>query len=169
MPGPRGREDLCEEHPRGDLGQIIFAVVFAAVWGLDSFVLKLTTLAASYVPLYVRLPVAAALLGISLYLTVKGHGAVFGEVRMPPSVIRDGVFSWTRHPLYLSAILVYLGLVVSTLSIAAFMLWVVICIFYDRISAYEEDRLVSRFGEEYAEYTRQVPRWLPRPGGFDRN
>jgi protein-S-isoprenylcysteine O-methyltransferase Ste14 len=169
MPGPGNREDLCEEHPQGDLGQIILGVVFFVVWGLDSFVLKLTTFAAAGVPMYVRAPVGAALIGVSLYLAVKGHRVIFGEVRRPPSVIRSGIFSYTRHPLYLSVILLYLGLVVLTLSVAAFVLWLIIFIFYDRISAYEEDRLGERFGEEYSDYTRQVPRWLPRPGGFGKH
>ena len=169
MPGPGNREDLCEEHPRGDLGQIIFAVIFFIVWGLDSFVLNLTTFPAASVPLYVRAPVAALLLCLSLYLAVKAHRVVFSEVREPPSVIKAGIFSHTRHPLYLSAILLYLGLVVLTLSVAAFILWLIICIFYDRISAYEEGRLAERFGEEYSDYTSQVPRWLPRPGGFGKS
>ena len=169
MPGPRGREDLCEEHPQGDLGQIIFGIIFFIVWGLDSFLLKLTTFPAASVPLLVRAPVAAALILTSIYLAVRGHQVVFGEVREPAAVIRTGVFSYTRHPLYLAAILLYLGLVALTLSVAAFILWVIICVFYDRISAYEEGRLVERFGEDYSKYTRQVPRWLPRPGGFGKN
>ena len=169
MPGPRNREDLCDEHPSGDVGQIIFGLLFFAVWALDSFVFKLTTFPAAYVPLYVRLPVAGLLVGLSLYMSVKGHKIVFGETREPPKVIQRGVFSYTRHPLYLGTILLYLGFVVSTLSVAAFVLWVIIFIFYDRISAYEEVRLEERFGEEYSEYTRQVPRWLPRPGGFSKN
>ncbi len=169
MPVPRNREDLSEEHPRGDLGQIVLGIIFVAVWGLDSFLLKLTTFPAAGVPIYLRAPVAAALVCTSLYLAVKAHRAVFGEVREPPGVISSGVFSHTRHPLYLSTILLYLGLVALTLSVAAFLLWVVICIFYDRISAYEEDRLAERFGDEYSDYTRQVPRWIPRPGGFDKH
>jgi protein-S-isoprenylcysteine O-methyltransferase Ste14 len=169
VPGPRNREDLCEEHPRGDLGQIIFGTVFAILWGLDSFVLKLTTFPAAHVPLFVRVPVAVLLIGLALYLAVKGHRVVFGEVREPPSVISTGIFSYTRHPLYLSAILLYLGLVVLTLSVAAFILWVIIAVFYDRISAYEEVRLTERFGDEYEDYTEQVPRWLPRPGGFGKD
>jgi protein-S-isoprenylcysteine O-methyltransferase Ste14 len=169
MPGPRGREDLCEEHPRGDLGQIIFAAAFLIVWALDSFIFRLTTFPAASVSLYVRVPVTALLIGTGIYLAVKGHRVVFGEVREPPAVIRNGVFSYTRHPLYLSTILLYLGLVVLTMSLASLILWVIICVFYDRISAYEEVRLAERFGEEYSEYTKQVPRWLPRPGGFGKN
>ena len=169
MPGPRDREDLCEEHPRGDLGQIIFATAFLIIWGLDSFLLKLTTFPAAHVPLQLRVPVATLLIGTAVYLAVKGHKVVFGEVRDPARVIRTGIFSYTRHPLYLSTMLLYLGLVVATLSVAALILWAIICVFYDRISAYEEERLVERFGEEYTEYTRQVPRWLPRPGGFSKN
>jgi protein-S-isoprenylcysteine O-methyltransferase Ste14 len=169
MPGPRGREDLCEEHPRGDTGQIIFGIIFLAIWVLDSFVFKLTTFPAASVALYVRAPVAALLVGTGVYMAVKGHNVVFGEVRKPAAVIRTGVFSYTRHPLYLSVILIYLGLVALTMSLAALILWVIICIFYDHISAYEEGRLAERFGEEYSDYKEQVPRWLPRPGGFGKN
>ena len=169
MPVPRNREDLCEEHPRGDLGQWIFAFVFLAIWAIDSFWLKLTTFAAASVPVYVRIPVAAFLVIAGLYLTVKGHRAVFGEVRKPASVIRSGVFSYTRHPLYLSNILIYLGLLVLTMSLASFIIWVIVFIFYDRISAFEEVRLTERFGEEYSDYTKQVPRWIPRPGGFGKH
>ena len=169
MPGPRSREDLCEEHPRGDLGQIVLGIIFFAVWALDSFVFKLTTFPAAHTPLYVRVPVTAALILVALYLAVTAHRVVFGEVRNPPSVIKEGVFSYTRHPLYLSTILLYLGLVALTLSVASFILWLVICVFYDRISSYEEVRLTERFGDEYSNYTRQVPRWLPRPGGFGKH
>lgn len=168
MPVPRNREDLCEEHPRGDLGQWIFAVAFLAVWAIDSFWLKLTTFPAASVPLYIRIPVAALLVFTGIYLAVKGHRAVFGEVRKPPSVIRSGVFSHTRHPLYLSNIVIYLGLMVLTMSLASLIIWAIIFIFYDRISAYEEVRLTERFGEEYSNYTKQVPRWIPRPGGFGK-
>ena len=169
MPGHENRPDLCEEHPKSDTGQVIFAVAFSAAWLLDSFVLRISTFPAAYVPLYVRLPVAAVLLLISLYLAVVAHRQVFSETRQPPRVIRDGVFAHTRHPLYFSTMLLYLGLAVSTFSLAAFILWIIICIFYDYISAYEEERLVERFGEEYTKYMDQVPRWLPRPGGFGKN
>jgi protein-S-isoprenylcysteine O-methyltransferase Ste14 len=169
VPVPRDREDLCEEHPHGDLGQMIFAFAFIAVWAIDSFWLKLTTFPAASVPLYVRIPVAALLVFMGIYLAVRGHRTVFGEVREPPSVIKSGVFSHIRHPLYLSNILIYLGLIVLTMSLASLILWVIIFIFYDRISAYEEVQLTERFGEEYSEYTEQVPRWLPRPGGFGKH
>jgi protein-S-isoprenylcysteine O-methyltransferase Ste14 len=169
MSRPRDREDLCEEHPYGDVGQIILAVVFFAVWGLDSFVLRFSTFPSAYVPLAVRIAVTAGLLVLALYVAVRGHRVIFGEVRQPPSVIKNGIFSYTRHPIYLATMLFYLGLVALTLSVASAILWVIICIFYDRISAYEEDRLADRFGEDYTDYMDQVPRWLPRPGGFGRN
>jgi protein-S-isoprenylcysteine O-methyltransferase Ste14 len=162
------REDLCEEHPASDLGQILLAIAFLALWALDSFVLKFSTFPARYVPIYVRLPIAAALVALFMYFAVKSHRMIFDEVRKPPAVIKGGVFSYSRHPLYFSWILLYLGLAVSTFSLASFALWIVIFIFYDRISAYEEERLEERFGDEYSEYMNQVPRWLPRPGGFGK-
>ena len=32
------KEDLAGEHPKGDLGQLIFAVIFLLVWIIDSFI-----------------------------------------------------------------------------------------------------------------------------------
>jgi hypothetical protein len=37
------REDLVGEHPFGDAGQLIFLIVFLALWALDSFVFRFST------------------------------------------------------------------------------------------------------------------------------
>ncbi|MBC8478191.1 DUF1295 domain-containing protein, partial [bacterium] len=86
---------------------------------------------------------------------------VFGEVREQPAVIRQGVFNLVRHPMYLSEILLYLGLLLLSLSLAATFVWLLAIIFLHFISRHEEKLLLERFGNEYARYLHEVPMWIP--------
>ena len=87
---------------------------------------------------------------------------MFGEKRHKPGVIRKGVFSIVRHPIYLAEILLYLGLLMLNMSLAATGAWIVAIIFLHYISRYEERLLLERFGEEYEQYMQKVPMWIPR-------
>ena len=109
---------------------------------------------------YNTTPGILILLG-SGYLAWKGLRIVFGEIRETPHVITKGVFSTVRHPIYLSAILLYLGQILLTLSLASLALWIIIVIFYWFISRHEEKLLIERFGEEYVQYMKKVPMLFP--------
>ena len=156
-----GREDLAGEHPVGDTGQVILVLVFVGVWAIDTFWLGFSTGLNGSVPLYARIPTAAVLLALSGYLARSGLRIVFGEVREEPRVIREGVFGLVRHPIYLSAILFYAGLLAASVSIAAAVVWIVAIVFYIFISRHEEKLLTAKFGSAYEEYMRQVPMLMP--------
>jgi protein-S-isoprenylcysteine O-methyltransferase Ste14 len=144
------RTDLTGEHAVSDIGQLVLACLFAATWIADSFFLKYTTFLNDHVSLAIRIPLAVVLLGVSAYLAWTGLSMVFGETREEPGVIRTGVFGIIRHPIYLSEVLLYLGLLMLSLL--------------HYISRWEEKLLLARFGEEYAQYMRDVPMWIPRLG-----
>ena len=156
------REDLTGEHALGDAGQIFLLVLFLGVWVADSFFLKYSTFLTEYVSVYIRIPLAVIVLVISAYLARSGLGIVFGEKREKPEVIRKGVFSVVRHPIYLSAILFYVALLVASLSILAFVIWIVTVLFYITISRHEEKLLTERFGKDYENYMKEVPMLFPR-------
>jgi len=156
------REDLTGEHKVGDAGQLAFAILFFAVWIVDSFFLKYTTIFDQYVPLYVKIPLAVIILGLSVYLAKAGLNIVFGEKRKEPGVIRKGVFGYVRHPVYLGEILLYLGLLILSISLAAAAVWIAASVFLHFISRYEEKLLVERFGVEYEKYMKEVRMWIPR-------
>lgn len=156
------REDLTGEHAVGDAGQLILAILFAAVWIADTFFLKYSTFLNSYVPPGVRIALGAILLVLSLYLAKEGLSIVFGEKREIPGVIRKSVFNVVRHPIYLSEILLYLGLLMLSISLAAAFVWVISILFLHYISRHEEKLLLARFGEAYQQYMREVPMWIPR-------
>ena len=160
--GPEERGDLTGEHPLGDAGQFVLACLLIATWVADTFFFEYTTFLNRYVPLAVRIPAAVALLFLSGYLAKAGLFIVFGEQRDKPTVIREGVFGVLRHPIYLSEILFYLGLLILSLSLAATGAWFAGIGFFYYISRYEESLLLARFGDEYKQYMKNVPMWIPR-------
>jgi len=157
-----GREDLAGEHAAGDAGQGILAVLFATVWIVDTFLLHYTTFLNNSVPFVIRIPLGIILLVISGYLVRAGMSIVFGERREVPGVIRTGVFSLVRHPIYLSEILLYVGILLFSLSLAAAGVLLLAIAFLHYISRHEERLLLARFGQEYEQYMRDVPMWIPR-------
>jgi protein-S-isoprenylcysteine O-methyltransferase Ste14 len=159
------RDDLAGEHKCGDLGQIVFLFLFLIVWAADSFFLHYTDFVAQHIPLWLRLVVGVIVIAVSLYFAKAGLKIVFGETREIPGVISDGVFGMVRHPIYLGSVLFYLGMIIFTLSLAAVGVWLAILVFYHYISLYEERLLLAKFGNDYAEYMKKVPMWLPRLKG----
>jgi protein-S-isoprenylcysteine O-methyltransferase Ste14 len=153
--------DAAEEHPFGDAGQVIFVIVFFVVWIVDSFILKLTTFPAVHAPFLIRvlLGICSASLG---FVLLRTHTA--GYTRLGISVVMDGPYRFIRHPIYASVLLIVLGPAIATLSIAGLVVWSLFFIFYNHISAYEEKILLEKFGKEYADYMKKVPRWIPGMG-----
>jgi protein-S-isoprenylcysteine O-methyltransferase Ste14 len=121
----RHRDDLAGEHSMGDAGQLLLACLFAATWIADTFLLKYTTFLNQYVSIAARIPIGVVLLILSSYLARAGLAIVFGEERKKPGVIKKGVFSLIRHPIYLGEILLYLGLLMLSISLAAAVVWIV--------------------------------------------
>jgi protein-S-isoprenylcysteine O-methyltransferase Ste14 len=157
-----GRNDLIGEHRWGDAGQVILLFIFLAIWISDSFFLRYTTFLAQQIPSFVLLITGTLVLFFSWRLTRSGLRIVFGEKREKPEVLNRGVFGMVRHPIYLGSILLYLGLIVYTLSLASAALWLFIIFFYYFISRYEERILTDYFGEEYLRYKKEVPMLFPR-------
>jgi protein-S-isoprenylcysteine O-methyltransferase Ste14 len=158
----QNRDDLIGEHKWGDTGQVILLVLFLIVWILDSFVYQYSTILAAHVPLIIRIILGSLVLIYAWWLARSGLRIVFGEKREKPEVIRKGVFSKVRHPIYLGAILLYLGMILFTFSLISAALWIIIIIFYIGISKYEEKVLTTYFGEEYLKYKKKVPMLFPK-------
>ena len=157
----RNKRHVCAgEHPIGDRGQIIFLFVFLVIWGLDSFILRWTTMLAAVVPLPVRLGLAGLIFILAGYFVQTGHQLIADPSFSDKGLKKDGPFARLRHPLYGGTILFYLSLVLSTLSLAAFAVWCGIAVFYNFIAAYEERLLVEKYGDEYHAYKQKVSRWV---------
>ena len=80
-------------------------------------------------------------------------------------LVREGVFSVVRHPTYLSHTMMLAGMFLLT-SVAA--VGIVALLDFTVINAFvvplEERELFARFGTDYVEYRKKVPRYFPRIG-----
>jgi protein-S-isoprenylcysteine O-methyltransferase Ste14 len=158
------REDLTGEHAWGDAGQMIFAILFFAVWIIDSFFLKYTNQLNGVIPRLLRIPIGVVLICLAAWCAYSGLKIVFGEVRETPSVIRKGVLKYMRHPMYFSEVMLYLGLFLLNMSLAAGVVGLAAAFFLYHLSRYEERLLLNRFGDDYRSYMRDVGMWIPRLG-----
>jgi protein-S-isoprenylcysteine O-methyltransferase Ste14 len=153
--------DRHGEHPYGDLGQIIILIAFLVIWILDSFLFKYSTFLSAYVPIYIRLIAAGLIFVAAIFLVRSGHRAISDEVLASPRILTDGAFARVRHPLYLAALLFYVFLIVLTMSLISLAVFVGIFIFYNYIAAYEEKICEQKFGQDYRDYKKKTPKWIP--------
>ena len=154
-------ENLAGEHRLTDIGQVVIFILFMATWIPDIF-LGYSNFLNQYIPLTVQLPVGILLLILAVYMARTGFSIVFGDKAQKSGVIRTGVFKFVRHPIYLSEIIFYLGLLIINLSLAAVGLWIAGILFLHYVSRHEEKLLLAKYGNEYEEYMKEVPMWFPR-------
>jgi len=79
-------------------------------------------------------------------------------------LLSTGIYAWIRHPRYLEVFLGVLGFALAANYLGAYITTLLCIPTLQIIVLMEEKELRQRFGEEYAEYCRRVPRWLPWRG-----
>jgi protein-S-isoprenylcysteine O-methyltransferase Ste14 len=80
-------------------------------------------------------------------------------------LIINGPFAFVRNPLYIGNILIYLGLGIMSFALFPFLQGAALIFFfwqYYLIVKEEEKYLIKTFPEEYREYIKNVPSFLPR-------
>jgi protein-S-isoprenylcysteine O-methyltransferase Ste14 len=159
--GHEGRDDLAGEHKYGDAGQMILFFLFFAVWIADSFLFQISNQLSLYINLLIRVIAGGLVVILAIRLFKLSNKAIFKTVREEGRVISDGVYSKVRHPMYLGAILLYLAMILFTLSIFSWIVWIIGIFFYNYIASYEEKILIAKYGEDYIQYMKKVSRWIP--------
>ena len=157
-----GRDDLAGEHKVSDIGQIILFILFIAANVIDIFWLNYSDWLRITVSYSIRIPVAAVILIPSGLMARSGLKTVFHDKRDQLEVISTGVFGLVRHPIYLSSLMLYLGILILTLSMPALIIFLFAVVFYYFISRYEEQILIEKLGDRYREYMKAVPMFIPR-------
>ena len=73
---------------------------------------------------------------------------------------RQGAYRWMRHPIYAGLLLASLGWALWWLSLAGALYFLLVAVFFDRKAAHEENWLREKY-KEYADYERQVKKFIP--------
>lgn len=95
-------------------------------------------------------------------------------VQPPDRLVVSGPFRFARHPMYVGYVAIGAGVYLIEGHLALLLYPVALFLLAQLyLVKLEEPRLAERFGEEYEEYCRRVPRWLPprsaaRPAGHPK-
>jgi protein-S-isoprenylcysteine O-methyltransferase Ste14 len=80
-------------------------------------------------------------------------------------LIVSGPFAYVRNPLYLGNLLMYLGFGIMSYSLFPYLQIIALLFFYFQyhfIVKEEEKYLAETFGSAYQDYSKKVPRFIPR-------
>ncbi|MEZ5195376.1 MAG: isoprenylcysteine carboxylmethyltransferase family protein [Bacteroidales bacterium] len=99
---------------------------------------------------------------ISIGTTPSGTSGRNTQEQVADSLNRTGIYSIIRHPLYLGNYLMWIGIVAFTFNIY-FVLLVSLAfwLYYERIMFAEERFLERKFGNEYMDWSKRVPAFIP--------
>ena len=123
----------------------------------------------SKLPFFLVLNIVGGILILSGFLfhvyAGKNHKQAHEKSADIVKIVKKGVFSKIRHPLYLSAIIINLGIALA-FGVVLTLLIALCSIFHWIITALkEEEFLLQKFGQDYSQYKNNVW-WRFLPGIF---
>ncbi|MGE5379381.1 MAG: methyltransferase family protein [Candidatus Saccharibacteria bacterium] len=157
---------------------IFTAMLFVLIFlGIAASILDPTGLVASHG----RTIKVESLSGLNLALVIVGLGmvAVGGAIRLVAiatlrrnfsgllrireghTLIKGGIYHWIRHPAYLGAILLLLGIPVILSSILGFLVTLLLVPYLLHRIKLEEKMMIERFGKEYEDYIKESKKLIP--------
>lgn len=101
----------------------------------------------------------AALIALGEVIRFVGSGTI----KKFEGVTSNGVYKYTRNPLYIGSFILGAGACVMSRDwLFSAMFFVFFILLYSRVIIREERYLVGRYGDDYVRYLAEVPRLIPR-------
>lgn len=105
---------------------------------------------------------ACMIIWVSTAFVRQGKGTPI-PIDPPTQFIITGLYRYVRNPMYVGAVLIVLAeafyFYSTWLVFYAIGLWAILHI---ALVTFEEPQLKKRFGAEYEQYLKTVPRWIPK-------
>jgi len=106
---------------------------------------------------YVGLPIT--LIGLITYMILLVNWA-----NTPPSEpVTRGLYRYSRHPMYVTTSLFFLGLTIISASWVLLLITTIVIVGEVIFIGLEEQGCLEHYGEDYREYMNRTPRWIGIP------
>lgn len=119
--------------------------------------------------LLMALSVAPFALATAIYASYRKYLALPIQVGIPELtggqkgvLLTEGIYGRIRHPRYVESILWILGYALFTNYLALYLVFLLALPVMHTVVLLEEKELKERFGRDYEEYCRRVPRYIPK-------
>ena len=115
---------------------------------------------------WVRFPIGGHLLfvagaiALQSFFLMRNNNTPLDFNKPTTVIVTKGPFRYTRNPLYLSLLMLFLSIAILLNSLWFFPFFLCMFIIFNRITKKEESYLGDRFGDEYVKYKNNVRRWL---------
>lgn len=76
-------------------------------------------------------------------------------------LVTESVYSYVRHPQYSGLFLVTIGFLIQWPSLTTLIMWPILIFAYYRLAMKEEKNVELQFGDEFREYKKRVPAFIP--------
>lgn len=145
-------------------------IVFPPLLFLGTFAVSLllrflfpTPLLPTTTALLIGLPVALA--GVVLLLLgfreMLQHKTTINPGGITTTIVSQGIYRYTRNPMYIALTVVYVGVSIATNAWWGFLLIIPLLLLVQKgIIEREESYLTRKFGDEYLNYKANVRRWV---------
>ena len=126
------------------------------------------------IPIGIAFLISGVFIFISWIKLWQREGMKHTTIKSPPKLISYGLYSYIRHPHYVSHALISFSLSFFSLFLWLQGVWTPLTfilflffIFFPLLwlfqaTHWEEKELIEKFGKEYIEYKERVPRFIPR-------
>ncbi|WP_224400960.1 isoprenylcysteine carboxylmethyltransferase family protein [Pseudonocardia sp. ICBG1034] len=104
-----------------------------------------------------------AMLAWTISLFARSGAGTLSPQDPPRTLVIRGPYRHVRHPMFSGVLGIVLGEAIAARSLTLLAWFALFALFVAvMVSRVEEPRLARRFGNDYARYRDNVPRWLPR-------
>ncbi|WP_437504192.1 methyltransferase family protein [Sorangium sp. So ce1099] len=147
--------------PRNLLPPVLFLLVAAAMGLAHALLPRPSVLPEPYRPIGLLLLAIGVAVALAARLQFARAATEINTFAEPTRLVTDGLFRWSRNPMYLGMGLAAVGVATLSGAAAAFLLAGAFVAIVDRwYIAFEERRLRARFGAAYETYARSTRRWV---------
>jgi len=149
-----------------EIAETVFGIPFL-VSIVFHFIIPLSLPQGIFRQALIPIGIALVIIGIGLIILARREFAHNNQPTDPghptSQVIKTGVFTISRNPLYLASSIVLFGI-----ALVLNIFWALVALVFSIIICHyvlivpEEKYLLAKFGEEYRDYTATVHRWFGR-------
>lgn len=114
-----------------------------------------------------HITIGAAIFAVGLSICLIGrralirHGTNVNPLRPTTALATNGIFNWTRNPIYVGGTTAMIGIaLVFALDWLLLLIVPSVLVLHFTVVRREEEYLARKFDEEYRRYTTRVPRYL---------
>ena len=107
----------------------------------------------------VIVPISNVIIITGILLVIFGWSKIF---RAKNQLVKTGIYNHVRHPQYLGFLMITFGMNVLWVTLSTLALWPILVFLYYRLAKEEDKQMEQKFGNEFDEYKKNVPMFIPK-------